>query len=872
MNTNPIFDNIDRRIVLDMADSDSAYFLALSLKLEYMTKLVTSGVLAFVGDDPDRNRYSLEHRLVRTDSIGEWVRVLGNVLVGPASQFLHPASREIVVELTERVGQGEWQHAAVMAMKNAAEEVGSGHQLGPRVALRQMFDIGVQMRNRTRGHGAPTTAQYSRACPHLVQALTSLAQNLKLFSLPWAYLHKNFSKKYRVSMLAGDRTQLEYLTRTTTEQFQNGVYLYLEQPLRVKLLFTDPDLHDVLLPNGNYKRGEFEVLSYVSNESDRRDGSEWALPPGQLPPSETEGPAELEPFGRTSANVPPLLDDYVPRPDLVESLEQDLLECDRHPILSMTGPGGIGKTTVAIAALHGISKRNDLPYEVILWISARDIDLMEYGPKPVRPRVITQNDISVAAAELLAPKAKSLPDFSATEYFAHCLRNGAAGATIFVIDNFETVENPADVFSWFDTHIRPPNKLLITTRIRDFRGDFPIEIGGMTEEQAGILIQQHSRRLEIGHLITPYYQRQLISESDGHPYVMRIMLGEVAAKGRAQQPDRIMAGSDRILGALFERTYAALAPGAQRIFLLLASWRVFVPEVAVEAVLLRPGTERFHVREALDQLYRFSLVERLEAEEKDHILVGVPFAAALFGRVKLAASPYKVSVEEDRKLLMEFGPGRGRSDGQKVLPRIESLYRAVAEQAQSKPSILEAKTPILEFLAECVPRAFVQLSDLVWDLNKSAEGAKKSKDYLRRFLEVAREADKREVWLKLADLCRWSQDPMGEIHAVCEVALLPDSDIDDVVFFASRLNARLRQLKERRIEEAWSVDVRELLDKVISSMEKYLPELSATGCATLAWLYLNIGKNERPRDLAEIGIEREPDNEYCQNLILRLGT
>ena len=47
------------------------------------------------------------------------------------------------------------------------------------------------------------------------------------------------------------------------------------------------------------------------------------------------------------------------------------------------------------------------------------------------------------------------------------------------------------------------------------------------------------------------------------------------------------------------------------IFLLLCSWRVFVPEVAVEAVSLRPGTQRFDVTEALEELRCFSLVDQI---------------------------------------------------------------------------------------------------------------------------------------------------------------------------------------------------------------------------------------------------------------------
>ena len=873
MNKVPLFHDIDNRIALDKEDSDSAYFTTLTLKLEYLTKIVTAGVLACVGDDANRHRYSIEHRLIRTDSIGEWVQALNDVLVGPAANFFYQEAKDVTKELTERVGPEDWRHSVVIALRDAANEVGAENQLGAKVSLRQFFDIGVQLRNRSRGHGAPTTEQCSRSSLYLAEALHTVVERLRLFKLPWAYLHQNLSGKYRVSRLAGDTSCYDYLKRLTDERHQNGVFLYLERPLRLSLVFSDPELRDITLPNGNYNNNStFETLSYVTNDVERKDGSDWSSPPGQLPSSETEGEKELELLGNTFANVP-ILRDYVPRSELEGSLKEELLGIERHPIVSLTGPGGIGKTTIAIAALRAIANDKHLPYDVILWISARDIDLLEFGAKSVTPKVITQEDISRAAVELLEPE-RSSKEFKPTEYFEKCLAKGAAGNTLFVIDNFETVRSPADVFAWIDTHVRPPNKVLITTRIRDFRGDYPIEIGGMNEEQANKLIEQHAHRLGVGNLITQEYKKELISESEGHPYVIRIMLGQVAMKRQILKPERIMASNDQILRALFERTYSALTTGAQRVFLLLSSWRVFVPEVAIEAVLLRPGISRFNISEALDQLHRFSLVERMDAEEEDHVVVSVPLAAAIYGRRKLEASRLKAQVETDRALLMEFGHGRVKNSQQQILPRIENLYKSVASQAQTRPEIFEEKKPVLEFLATRVPKAFLQLSDLVWEIDDSEKSAETAKEYITRFIEVAATPDKLEAWIKLADRCSASQDPIGEIHAVCEAALLSTSDMESLSIFANRLNNRIRTLKGTHMEiwglEGSHTEVRELIGQVIQEMEKHLSMLSATDCSRLAWLYLNIGNSERARDAAEKGLQKQPKNEYCQNLIQRL--
>ncbi len=58
------------------------------------------------------------------------------------------------------------------------------------------------------------------------------------------------------------------------------------------------------------------------------------------------------------------------------------------------------------------------------------------------------------------------------------------------------------MFHWLDTHIRPPNKILITTRHRDFKGDYPVEVGGMTEPQCNELVRKTGEALGIGASIS----------------------------------------------------------------------------------------------------------------------------------------------------------------------------------------------------------------------------------------------------------------------------------------------------------------------------------------------------------------------------------
>ena len=866
----PLLALIDTRIAREKEEGDIAYFTALTLKLEYVTKIITAAVVACIGDDSERHRYRLEHQLTRASAIGDWVRTLTNALTGSAAQFFIDDARHIIRHLTERVGKGDWRHTVVSSMDCAATQVGLEKVAGSKVSLRQFFEVAVRFRNRTRGHGATTSDECSRCCCHISDALDLLVGELGIFKVSWVHLHRNLSGKYRVVPLLGAPTPFEYLKKTKDGNAQDGVFLHLDRHIHVPLVFITTSAYDIFLPNGNYRDDDtFETLSYITNETNRVSASAWTDPPTSVPPSQTEGGAVLEPLGNTFANLPPMPIGHVSRDDLEARVAAELLLTDRHPIVSLTGPGGIGKTTTAIASIIKIAKSEKPPYDVIIWISARDIDLLEYGPKPVQPRAVTLREIAKVTMDLMEPKVSSKPE----DYLQQCLADGAAGPTLFVLDNFETVQTPADVFKWFDASVRPPNKVLITTRTRNFIGDYPITIEGMTDGEARSLIDQHAKRLKVERFLDHEYKRILTVESSGHPYVIKIFLGQVAREQRAVNPERIAADSEVILKALFQRTYSNISPAGQRVFLLLCSWRVFVPEVAVKAVVLRPGGERLDVTKALEELRRYSLIDEVIADDGEEAFIGVPLVAAMYGRRMLEVSPLKALVCEDRKILMDFGAGKREDVHRGIMPRIERFIEAVAKRSSEKIEEFEELRPVLEFSAEKVPMAYLRLADLVVELE--IEGYfEKAKEYLRLFLANSN-ADpdtRKEAWDRLAGICREDEDVLGEIHALTETALLPGVGGENVGNVANKLNGAIRRVKEQGRDDARSEQVRKYLERVAEAMEIRWSELSATDCSRLAWLYLNIGNQDRALDVAKAGYDRDRNDEHCQRLLRKLDS
>ena len=741
-------------------------------------------------------------------------------------------------------------------------------------SIRDWFRAFILLRNKTRGHGAPRAGQCATGGPLLDKSIALLARHLLVFHLPWAFLHRNYSGKYRVTRLAGDHTAFSPLVGTPNlTNVPDGIYIALDGIdglARIELVESDADATDFLLANGHFGDINYEVLSYATNERRRVSSKAYLIPATALPTSHTEGLSALYTIGNCWTNLPQGPPTYVDRAELQGRLREQLL-LKRHEIVTLTGPGGIGKTTLALRVMHQVLREDRDRYSTAIWFSSRDIDLLASGPKPVKPQAVTLHDFALQLVELIG-SPKSRPDRrAAVEVLSRSLDEGVVGATLFVFDNFETVDGPAEFYRWLDTYIRPPNKVLITTRMREFAGDYPVHVGGLTDDEARQLIATVSTELGVTTVVDRQYEDAVIKESDGHPYVIKILLGEVARHGRPAKPERIIANADEILTALFERTFAGLSPAAQRIFLLLASWRSVVPEIAVEAVVLRSQGERIDVRQALDELYRYSLAEAATSEMDEQVFAGLPLAATQFGRRKLSASPLKATVDADRELLQAFGAGRKEDVRHGVLPRVRRLLRHIAKQVLDGKSTLEASEPVLHFLAGRVSAVWLEIAGLYEELQPTG-AVRNAKECLRRYLERPDDPDTTAAaWRRLAELCDRDGDYAGQVHALVEMCETPRAESHVISNAANQINGIYSELRRRQLNVLDSDERRSLIRRVVGRMEAVRGEFDATDCSRLAWLYVHLGDMTRAVEVAKAGLQRDQYNHHCLGLLERFG-
>lgn len=857
------------RVEQSQQDSDIAYFHDLMLLGELTVKLLTSAALASVENDRDRQRYKIEYHLVRADGIGDWSRALEEVVTGPANAYIISEARPLIRELTDSFSTGDssWQRVAVDALSDAAASVDQELERAPRKANLQWWVRSfATLRNRTRGHGAITGVKCSAASPALQRSILSVLTGCSVFYSPWLHLHRNISGKYRISTIGGDSSSFSYLKSEKSHTHEDGAYIGFDSSLRrLPLIYSDVDLQDFFVANGGYRIGQkdgptFEMLSYISDTRRREGAQGYLTPPEALPASETEGLPNLELEGKSFANIPPALSDYVRRRDLEEEV-LTLLKDDRHPVVTLVGRGGIGKTSLALEVLHRLAQ--DGEYFAIIWFSSRDIDLTLSGPKPVRPAVLSKEDIAKYFAELMNPPARRDKGFRATDYLASLLGDrDEEKRLLLVFDNFETAANPVELYHFVDSCVRCPNKILITTRMRDFKADFPVEIRGLKRDEFEDLVTGTSLKLGIEGLITPAYMDSLFEQSDGHPYFVKILLGDTQRQGKAIPSGRLYMNKEDSLRALFERSYGRLTPAAQRVFLTLSNWRSLVPRLALEAALMRPQNEPMDVGDALSQLERYSMIEVLTDEVGAEFL-RTPLTATMFGQSKLKVSPFRPLVQADTELIQQFGPMQVGDVVKGMAPRVERMLRFIAARRQEEKDF-SVQVKALEYVAEQYSDAWLRIADF-YSEGGNREDLLQARACIERYLE--KESAGSGAYRKLIETNRRLGDLAQELNARIMLAEVQGTEYSDIADAASCLLHALRSQVLHLDPDTRNVMIANLREL----MESRRGEATPTELGRLAWLYFYEQDAGKAGEVVREGLQREPTNPHLVKLYDKLS-
>ena len=140
-------------------------------------------------------------------------------------------------------------------------------------------------------------------------------------------------------------------------------------------------------------------------------------------------------------------------------------------------------------------------------------------------------------------------------------------------------------------------------------------------------------------------------------------------------------------------------------------------------------------------------------------------------------------------------------------------------------------------------------------------------DYVRRFLQDKPPMEEAEAaWQQLISPYRATNNIVGCCSAFLRAAEISKPSLYLISNMANSLN------KEHEVIEKMDVAERAALFKPLARlMELSLSSASATDLSRLSWLHLHAGDERRALDIAELGLQRDPDNRTVRTFVDKLS-
>ncbi|WP_216320224.1 NB-ARC domain-containing protein [Deinococcus aestuarii] len=660
---------------------------------------------------------------------------------------------------------------------------------------------------------------------------------------------------------------LKGMSNFETDSFANvepGVYVSNESyginyPVP-PIYYWDDSRRMFYFPNSEIDRqGKIEVIDYASGDTRR-----IVVPVGEVAnnpdsKSHTSGSHEMLVGSAAIHNLPNINTVYVDRSKLEEDLATVLLDSKRR-LITLHGRGGAGKTTLALKVarrmVDGVIAQDR--FETILWLSARNVDLLDEGAKEV-VRDVSNFDSIVKYIEKY-----SYFDLSNCNDSMDKLKKilGEKSSKVLVIlDNFETVENPKAMHDTLEDIIELPNKVLITSRVRQMERDFSITVTGMERAEAFELIDYEASARNVSGSVDERNKESIFVSSGGIPYLIKLMVYAFAGNTPRSFLSEKVLSDDQIREKLFRPSFESLSQTSKRVFLFITQFNfdLSIQTVSGFCQIYNPHTTvtSDDVYEVIQEISSYALCGVID--NGDLTFLSVPLDARRFGKSEIEDSLEKADILAVKTLITShlnlLINARSVDD---VRKRANSIYRSAADSKTLR--ILD------QFLYGMSLLDPLFLLDILSG-RISRQGIFNESDILEVVKKIADHSIENSEAKYIYGTYLWQiKDYKNAILNLIEASELSPENENYMVNAARYVNEFFRT---GTVDSNMKVGLQEF---VLSRMKNKMENGGFSkdeGYSQLYWIYLRSNEDEQAKRACMLGLEKFPESRILKELAAR---
>lgn len=441
---------------------------------------------------------------------------------------------------------------------------------------------------------------------------------------------------------------------------------------------------------------------------------------------------------------------FLSRPELERELKKKIT--GRHPVVTILGEGGNGKTALALRVLYGMVQSHDHDFDAIIWVTAKTAELNVAGVREIE-------NVATSALDIIGQAVRT--EQQAGTPLERLIALLSESRILLVIDNYETIIG--DEIARLAEDVPGESKLLFTSRL-PIGSDLTVLVGELPPPDGFTyfkrLVQAYGvtalRNVEEGHA------QRILARLNYKPLLIKWLVLGVQA---GLDPDVISMQPDTAMRFCLDNVILRLSAEAAAVIVVLATLPVAATSTVIERVSPLNGQQ---VTDGIAQLLRYGLVDLEISPEGEKLHRVKSFSRSYINRL------IPTKAETTDRIISEYRALDSEYNAAKTQGR-DNPYSIKVIQSQTRSRVLTAQK-LREALAAAARQEY-ELADQIIVEQKMLDST---------FFEIHRIE---------GFVAQWQNDSARSLAAFeTAVSLAPDQP--QLYFFTAMMLLRLSENEE----------------------------------------------------------------------------